>query len=262
MRIMPTVPFLFTSDGSKEQDERIMQYQKQSRAGLTDWLKEKQAQEKLQNMQRILHPLRIINPYAPLIELPKEIFKPRRTLPILLSFIEAVTFYCQYNREQKADEQTGEVYIETQPEDIQWAFKLLRDVLFRKGDELSGAVREFYQWLQGWQKKENLKQFYGGDIRKNNPLHPRTLSRYLQELTEYGLLQIAGGNRHRTGYAYKIIGEKDFEKMQGSIEAQIKQVMQNIENAHEKRKAEQPAVKPKSKKSKPVGQQLDKAATV
>ncbi len=249
-------------DGSKEQDERIMQYQKQSRAGLTDWLKEKQAQEKLQNMQRILHPLRIINPYAPLIELPKEIFKPRRTLPILLSFIEAVTFYCQYNREQKADEQTGEVYIETQPEDIQWAFKLLRDVLFRKGDELSGAVREFYQWLQGWQKKENLKQFYGGDIRKNNPLHPRTLSRYLQELTEYGLLQIAGGNRHRTGYAYKIIGEKDFEKMQGSIEAQIKQVMQNIENAHEKEKAEQPAVKPKSKKSKPVGQQLDKAATV
>ncbi|MCB9251862.1 MAG: hypothetical protein H6605_05305 [Flavobacteriales bacterium] len=80
-------------DNSTEQDERVMDYQKQLRAGLTDRLKEKQLQQKLQDMQRVLQPVRIINPYAPLIDLPKEIFKPRRTLPLLLSFMEAVTFY-------------------------------------------------------------------------------------------------------------------------------------------------------------------------
>ncbi|MBV6474501.1 MAG: hypothetical protein JPMHGGIA_02825 [Saprospiraceae bacterium] len=69
-------------DNSKEQDERIMTYQKQLRAGLVDWYKEKQLQEKLQDMQRMLQPVRIINPYAPLIDLPKEVFKPRRTLDI------------------------------------------------------------------------------------------------------------------------------------------------------------------------------------
>lgn len=248
-------------DGSKEQDERIMNYQKQLRAGLTDWHKEKQTQEKLQNMQRMLQPVRVINPYAPLINLPKEIFKPRRTLPILLSFIEAVTFYCQYIREQKADEQTGEVYTETHPQDIEWAFKLLQDVLFRKGDELSGVIREFYEWLQSWQQQKKQKQFYANDIRKENRINPRTLNRYLQELTEYGLLQIAGGNKHRTGYAYKMISTKDFTTLQNSIEQQIKTVIENVWKAYEQRKTEQQQpVKAKSKKSKPVSQELDNVA--
>jgi len=245
-------------DGSKEQDERIMSYQKQLRAGLTDWYKEKQTQEKLQNMQRMLQPVRVINPYAPLINLPKEIFKPRRTLPILLSFIEAVTFYCQYIREQKADEQTGEVYTETHPQDIEWAFKLLQDVLFRKGDELSGVIREFYEWLQTWQQQKKQKQFYANDIRKENRINPRTLNRYLQELTEYGLLQITGGNKHRTGYAYKMISTKDFTALQNSIEQQIKTVIENVWKAYEQRKTEQEKPKSTKKKtSKPVSQELD-----
>lgn len=256
-------------DSSKEQDERIMNYQKQLRAGLTDWYKEKQTQEKLQNMQRMLQPVRVINPYAPLINLPKEIFKPRRTLPILLSFIEAVTFYCQYIREQKADETTGEVYTETHPQDIEWAFKLLQDVLFRKGDELSGVIREFYEWLQSWQQQKKQKQFYANDIRKENRINPRTLNRYLQELTEYGLLQIAGGNKHRTGYAYKMISTKDFTTLQNSIEQQIKQVIENVWKAYEQRKAEQEKPKPTKKKKsdalslpkgKPVSQELDNVA--
>lgn len=245
-------------DGSKEQDERIMNYQKQLRAGLTDWYKERQTQEKLQNMQRILQPVRVINPYAPLIDLPKEIFKPRRTLPILLSFIEAITFYCQYQRETKADETTGEVYTETHPTDIEWALKLLKDVLFRKGDELSGVIREFYQYLQQWQQQKKLKQFYANDIRKDNRINPRTLNRYLQELTDYGLLQITGGNKHRTGYAYKIITGKNFDELQTSIESQIKQVIENVWKSYEQRKAEQQQpVKAKTKKSKPVSQELD-----
>lgn len=270
-------------DCSKEQDERIMNYQKQLRAGLTDWYKEKQTQEKLQNMQRMLQPVRIINPYAPLIDLPKEIFKPRRTLPLLLSFIEAVTFYHQYQRTW-VNTETGETgyagsrtpfeknnnceqfYTETHPQDIEWAFKLLKDVLFRKGDELSGVIREFYEWLQTWQQQKKQKQFYANDIRKENRINPRTLNRYLQELTEYGLLQIAGGNKHRTGYAYKMISTKDtsassvhsFTTLQNSIEQQIKTVIENVWKAYEQKKAEQQQpVKAKSKKSKPVSQELD-----
>ncbi|MBV6474366.1 MAG: hypothetical protein JPMHGGIA_02672 [Saprospiraceae bacterium] len=181
-----------------------------------------------------------------------------RTLPLLLSFMEAITFYCQYQRESKADETTGEIYTETHPADIEWAFKLLKDVLFRKSDELSGAAREFLQWLKQWNGQKKLKQFYANDIRKENRIHPRTLNRYLQELCDYGLLQIAGGNRHRTGYAYKIMAGKDFEQMQTSIEQQIKQVMENVWKAYEQRKAE--PQKTKSKKSKTVSHQLDSSA--
>jgi hypothetical protein len=150
-------------DNSKEQDDRVMNYQKHLRAGLIDHVTEKQVQLKLQHMQSMLNTIKVINPYAPLIDIPKEIFKPRRTLPLLLSFIEAITFYHQHQRDQKADE-NGEIYIETDPQDIAWAFRLLRDVLFRKSDELSEAARTFYEWVKQWDKEKKLKQFYGSDI--------------------------------------------------------------------------------------------------
>ena len=63
-----------------------MAYQKQKRAGLIDECKQAEVKGRLQNMQRVLRPVRIVNPYAPLIDLPKSVFKPRRTLPLLLSF--------------------------------------------------------------------------------------------------------------------------------------------------------------------------------
>ena len=45
-------------DGSRQQDERIMHYQKQQRAGMVDSHNEKQVQQKLQNMQRVLEPIK------------------------------------------------------------------------------------------------------------------------------------------------------------------------------------------------------------
>jgi DNA primase len=236
-------------DNSKEQDERVMNYQKQLRAGLIDKVTEKQLQQKLQHMQSMLNPIKVINPYAPLIDIPKEIFKPRRTLPLLLSFIEAITFYQQYQREPKADE-NGELFIETHPQDIDYAFKLLRDVLFRKSDELSEAARTFYEWVKSLDTKLPNKGFYGSDIRKENRIHPRTLNRYLQELTDYGLLEIVGGNKHKTGYSYKIVPNKDYETLQKSIDEQIEKVMHAVHEAH---KAKNEKQKRKTSR-KPVGQ--------
>ena len=76
-------------DDSTEQDKRIMDYQRGRKAGLIDVQQEKQAQQVLQCVQRVLRPMKVVNPYAPLIALPAEVFKPRRTLGLLLSFIEA-----------------------------------------------------------------------------------------------------------------------------------------------------------------------------
>src|SRR5690606_37677775 len=104
------------------------------RAGLIDKAKEQEVRKQLQDVQRVLRPIKVVNPYAPLIALPQEVFKPRRTLGLLLGFVEAITFYHQLQREEKADEGSGEIYIETTPEDIEAAFALLSDTLFRKSD--------------------------------------------------------------------------------------------------------------------------------
>src|SRR5579872_5417462 len=241
-------------DGSREQDTRIMDYQKKLRAGLIDYIIESATAHKLQNMQKVLQPVRVVNPYAPLIELPQEMFKPRRTLPLLLSFIEAITFYHQHQRELKAEPATAEVYIETTPQDIEWAFNLLKETLFRKSDELSGSLREFYEWLKLWAKKHHIEKFYGNDIRKYSRINPRTLQRYLSELTEYGRICFIGGSKYKGGYQYSIDIQQPEERLQANIDLQIQETLQKIAAAHSQRQ------QPEKKKSATVRQRATKPA--
>ena len=212
-------------DGGREQDERILNYQKQRKANLIDTTEEKKIQIELQNTQRVLEPIKIINPYAPLINLPKEVFKPRRTMGLLLNFIESITFYHQKQREQKADS-NGEIYIETTPEDIEWGFKLLRETLFRKSDELSGACRSFYEGLKSQLNKTKQDKFYAKDIRKENRINPRTLNRHLHELVSYNHLEVIGGNKHKTGYQYQV--KEEGEDLQEAIDLQIADIMKQV----------------------------------
>lgn len=240
---------LLSLDNSPEQDHRIMEYQKKLKAGLIDDTKALITQEKLEHMQRVLNNapagrggFNILNPYAPLIELPKETLHPRRTLPLILNFIEVITFYHQYQRETQFFEETGELYIETHPSDIKWAFDLLKDVLFVKSDELSSSARSFYQWLCDFTKEKD-QTFYATTIREHIRIHPRTLNRHLKELTEYGFLKITGGNRHTTGYSYALAGRANNELID-SISKHLDEVMKKIEAEHKKRLAKR---KPKSK---------------
>lgn len=241
-------------DGSKAQDERIMMYQKRLRAGIIDFSTEQALQTKLQNLQRALEPVKIINPYAPLIDLPQELFKPRRTLPLLLSFIEAITFYHQRQREQKADEGTGEVYIETTPEDIAWGFKLLGETLFRKSDELNGALRGFLEQLRTMAVKQtwdNLPAgqagFKAADIRTQLRIAPRTLQYYLKELSAYGYLQIVGG-KQRTGYEYELSEATSQQQLQEQINSQVRAIMERIGQVQQQREKVRAQTKKRSRK--------------
>lgn len=219
---------------SKEQDEKVMSYQKQHRAGLVDRYREQAIQTKLQQMQKILEPVRVINPYAPIIDLPESFPKKRRALPILLSFIEAITFYHQYQREQQAEKETGEVFIETHPSDIENGFKFLKNVLFRRSDELNGAVRDFYEQLKSITEKSELKKFKVSDIRKHIKLTPRSIQNYLKSLTDYGYIHITGG-KQRLGYEYELLQGLTESQLQQSIDEHIKKVMDKVNKAYNKR---------------------------
>ena len=238
-------------DGSKEQDKRIMTYHQKVKAGLIDGAAQEMIREKLQNMQRVLQPIKVLNPYSLHIELPEEVMNLRRTLPLLLSFIEAITFSHQCQRESKVDTQTGEVYIETVPEDIALAFKLLRDVLFRKSDELSGACRKFYDWVRSSERQFDGRGFYGSEIREEIQIHPRTLHRYLSELTEYGRLQIVGGNKHKTGYQYAVTDYPKDAHLRSRLDSKIDKIMEQVRKAHVKRQSNRQTTR-KTKSRKPA----------
>ena len=212
-------------DAGPEQDKRITEHQALVAAGAVDRQREEQARQLLQNMQRVLKPVRIVNPYAGYIQLPEAVFKPRRTMTLLLGFIEAVTFYHQYQREVKRN-QVGEACIETTPEDIAAAFSLLKEVLFTKSDELARATRSFLEYLKAYLREQNKASFTAREVRTAARIAPSTLKRYLVELERYGYLK-AVGNRYRN-YEYSITNMEEYEALKKGIDLHLEGILARI----------------------------------
>jgi len=234
-----SLPFLCLHlDHSHAQDINIMEYQKKCKAGLINQSDIATIQRRLQCVIASLKSANIINPFAPLIDLPNDLPHPRKTLLLLLNFIDTITYFNQYQRETITDKSTGEIMIKTNPEDIELAFNLLKTSLFRRADELSTNARGFYNWLCAYLKKAETTQFTAIDIRKEKRIHPRTLNRYLQELTLFQYIQVVGGNKYREGYQYKITSMGESNTLNNSIEKALRQTLENIKAEHEKQSAE------------------------
>ncbi|MEM9774813.1 MAG: hypothetical protein AAF902_09550 [Chloroflexota bacterium] len=213
-----SLPFLMIHlNHSQQQDVAVMDYQKQVKAGLIAVDQVSQAQRTLKCLIASLEAVNVVNPYAPLISLPADIAHPRKSLLLLLNFIEVVTGFFQHQRTPHPDAH-GELFIETHPDDIKLAFDLLKHSLFRRADELSTTTRGFYGWLQPFLEAAKTDQFTALDIRLAKSIHPRTLNRYLQELKLYGYIKVVGGNKHREGYSYKITSLGDHADVQHRIE--------------------------------------------
>ncbi len=240
-----SLPFLMIHlNHSHSQDIAIMEYQKKSKAGLISENQIKNSQHILKTLIASLENVNIINPYAELINLPFDIAHPRKSLLLLLNFIETITFFHQHQREQIVNKETGEIFIKTAPEDIELAFKLLKNSLFRRADELSTTTRGFYHWLTQFLTEAETKQFTALDIRKAKAIHPRTLNRYLQELKIYSYLQVVGGNKHREGFRYKLTEFGNQTNVQNRIETDLKNTLEKIKKEYKKQN------------SKPVSQKV------
>ena len=217
--------FLLYLDESPEQDEKIMIYQRKISSGEINFYEQQEIQEFLQNTQRILKPITVRNPFANYLSLPLAVFKPRRTNNHYLQFIEAITFYYQYQREQKADKKTGELYIETTLEDIENANALLKEVLLRKSDELTGSCRNYLESLKAYLKTKKKKDFTALEIRKQLRLPKTTQWRYHKQLTDSYLIQIIKQKGKQTN-RYKLTNEKEYQE----LEAQIQTVLDDCLN--------------------------------
>ncbi len=208
--------FLLYIDESREQDEKIMQYQRKASAGNLDIETQLKAKRQLQNVQQILTSVAIRNPFAEHLQLPQSVFKPRRTNSHYLQFIEAVTFYKQYQRERKYDETTGEEYIETTIEDIKEANNLLQEVLLRKSDMISGACRNYLESLKTYLKTNKQTTFTNAEIRRNLRIKGTTLRRYHTQLTQDNYIKKTTNNKYK-GYIYEIVSYEEYTALQEQI---------------------------------------------
>jgi hypothetical protein len=251
-----SLPFLCLHlNHSHLQDINVMEYQKRCKAGLINQTEIAQIQRRLQCVIASLKSANIINPFATFIDLPEDIPHPRKTLLLLLNFIDTITFFSQYQRENVVDKQTGETQIKTHPDDIELAFALLKNSLFRRADELSTNARGFYSWLQKFLKEAKTSQFAALDVRKVKRIHPRTLNRYLQELCLFHYIQIIGGNKYREGYLYKITNFDEDNGLNDNIEIALKTTLENIKIEYEKQISKTAGQTPLSNSQNTVRQQ-------
>ena len=220
--------FLLYIDESAEQDQRIMDYQRRASAGKLNEQEELKAAELLRNVQRVLKPIKVINPFAEYLQLPKSVFKPRRTNSHYLQFIEAITFYKQHQREQHVNEESGEVFIETTIEDIQEANELIQEVLLRKSDLLNGACRSFFEMLKAYLKANNQNTFTNAEIRRTLRINPSNQKRYMIQLQLAELVQRAKGDK-RKGYVYEVVNYEDYETTNKQTETLLNTTLQRLE---------------------------------
>lgn len=215
-------------DGSNKHQEQIMDNQRRMSAGEINIKEQEEVQELFKDIQSVLKPVNVRNPYAPQLKIPQEVFKPLRTNTHYLQFIECITFYNQYQRAKKIDCQSGSDYIETTIEDIEHANKLLKGVLLAKADELSGACRKFLEMLKKHLLKEQKQSFYASEIRSALRTSPTTLKRHLYNLLSNGYIKIVGGDKFRKGYEYEIVNFEEYQQLQDTIQTALDEALNKI----------------------------------
>ncbi|PIQ50227.1 MAG: hypothetical protein COW03_01010 [Cytophagales bacterium CG12_big_fil_rev_8_21_14_0_65_40_12] len=219
--------FLIYIDESKAQDNKIMDHQRAMSAGKVDLAEEHKLQEQFKDMQRILQPVQIRNPFAESLRIPEEVFKPRRSNAHYLAFIEAVTFYHQYQREKCHDQDTGEEYIETTIEDIKEANGLMKEVLIRKSDPLNAPCRKYLEQLKTWCRAEGKTSFTNKEIRQSIRINPSNQKRYMVELQAYDYVQKVQGEKGKTHH-YEITDLEEYEKLKLGIGSILDEILERI----------------------------------
>ena len=141
-----------------------------------------------------------------------------------MQFIEAVTFYHQLQREQKADEHSGEIYIETTIEDIEIANELMKEVLLRKSDELPKSCRLYFEQVKAWLKIEQQTAFTAKETRLALRVNHGNQKRWMLQLLQGGYIRKSQAKKGTTAQ-YEIVSYEEYSKLQNSIETVLDEIL-------------------------------------
>jgi energy-coupling factor transporter ATP-binding protein EcfA2 len=168
---------LLTLNESVEQTRAILARQRQSDT-LEGVLAEANAEHihrRHHHLQRLLRPLKVVNPYSQQLDYPDEKLIARREQKKYLTLIKSMALLHQYQREIKraatpqgarsASEGIEVEYVEVTPEDIRLANELAREVLWQSWDELAPPVRGLKQELEKlYQSQAQALKIDSGDV--------------------------------------------------------------------------------------------------
>jgi hypothetical protein len=149
-------------DESREQTQAIHAQQRLRRT--LDGLRASEDKARLtalhQNAQRLLRPLKVVNPYAERLTFLTDKTRMRRDHEKYLALIDAIALLHQFQREVKREQYHGAVieYVEVSVADIALANRLAHAVLGSTLDELPPQTRRLLGLLTTWLRTEAAQQ--------------------------------------------------------------------------------------------------------
>ncbi|UWS29790.1 CHC2 zinc finger domain-containing protein [Erwinia pyrifoliae] len=198
---------VLTVNESREQTEAIhaMQRQGQTLEGLLMTSEKAHVTRLHQNAQRLIRPLKVVNPYASRLTFMSDKTRTRRDHMKYLTLIQSVALLHQYQREVKRVAHRGEVieYIEVEREDIALANRLAHEILGRTLDEMPPQTRRLLMLIQkmvytlaaAQNKKPGKVRFTRREIREVTRWSDNQLKVHCLRLAEMEYLLVHGGSR-------------------------------------------------------------------
>ena len=226
---------VLTINESREQTRRILKRQRSARtlAGLVATSEAESIRKLHQNVQRLLRPLAVVNPYAENLTFLDDRTRMRRDHAKYLTLIEAITLLRQHQREIKTLRQQGAAieYIEVTLADIALANRLAHEVLGRSLDELPPQTRRVLGLIETFvdeqmQQRSVLRadvRFTRRELRSRCGMSDAAIRVHLERLVamEYVRLVI-GKNGQRFEYELLFDGalERSEPQMMGLIDVE------------------------------------------
>jgi DNA primase catalytic core len=209
-----------TVDESHEQTARILKAQRDEDTleGLLRQAERERIMRLHQNAQRLLRPLKVLNPFAGKLTYPAHGLKMRREQKKYLTLLKAVALLHQYQRPVQRAERGGVSieYVEITKEDVATVNDIARAALRRGLDELTSPGRSLYTEIRTIlrARREELHKALAPGKAAPEPAISRKELRaatgwtdwqlrvHLKELADLEYLSVLfGGNGRRTRYA-------------------------------------------------------------
>ncbi len=206
---------VLTVNESREQTELIHQLQRKrdTLEGLLAGEDKKNILALHRNAQRLLKPLKVVNPFAEQLTFMSHQTRTRRDHMKYLQLIKTIAFLHQYQREIKQVQHHGEVleYIEVTVNDIAIANELAHEVLGRSMDELPPQTRKLLTLIYEMVSTQCQQDSHSKQTQKD----VRFSRRDIREYTGWGLTQVATHCQRLEAMEYLVISSgRNGKKMQ------------------------------------------------
>jgi hypothetical protein len=207
--------FIFVSiDESQEMTKKILvkQRQRHTMAGMLAGLKADAVINKHRNANRLLKPVKVVNPYAELLTFSPRSLRARRDHIKYLNLISAITFLFQYQRKRRTVDSACKTieYITVTLSDIAKANEIAGEVLGRSLGDLNPSSRKLL-FLIKRMIEENGKtralaeyRFSRRQIREYSGWSDFQVRTHIRQLSELEYLYTVTGRRGKE-YVYELV---------------------------------------------------------